>query len=363
MALEAYLVERLAKIPVERRELLARLDEIREKMARADERKAGQKDTPNYKKWSSIYRDLERELDKCKAALTALDAEEVQKTRRLEEKRAENDALRETYERIDAMPFDQRQSVSREEMKKYLKYKRVLRDRNQLAHTTPSPAEGAPKPADKASVSDPLPSPPVGNEESVNAGPIPAPSDAVMANRPVQPEPAAPQPAAEIPMPVSAEPDNERTPAQPTSAGEERSSPSPDAGAIPDLYGQTPAGAAPEPDRPEPAADGGEDQAPSVNDAAPASLQSDEARRKQELRIALEKSQRGEVAALTLAEVATLFGAYPKLVLKGASEPDAAELAKDVSVALWDVHARCARICAHWADLARRNAANLERSA
>jgi len=94
MGLEDSLGERIAQIDIEREEVLIRLDDIRAKIKRVDEKRSGQHNTSNGKKWTSVLRGLEHDYDKHRRMFAALEAESREKTARLMRERSAFELVR-----------------------------------------------------------------------------------------------------------------------------------------------------------------------------------------------------------------------------------------------------------------------------
>lgn len=92
---ERYLEKKLKELEQDRVNTEAGLVDIRDKITRADAKKAEQKGDEYFHKWSEILRGLEAELDASKRHLNAVEAEIIEKTKKLAEHRERNAAERE----------------------------------------------------------------------------------------------------------------------------------------------------------------------------------------------------------------------------------------------------------------------------
>ena len=83
MKLLNYLQKMLVELADERVEMVNALEIIRQKIKDADEKRSSQKETEHYHKWSQILRNLEKDLEKTRGRITAIDAEVKDKTIKL----------------------------------------------------------------------------------------------------------------------------------------------------------------------------------------------------------------------------------------------------------------------------------------
>jgi hypothetical protein len=348
MGLEGYLVERLAQIVIEREEVLVRLEEIRSKMKRADAKRSGQENTPNYKKWSSILRGLEHDHDKHKALITTLEAETKEKTARYNKIRNDREAhqskLEANYARIMSLPPEEMAALTPEDLELLQEYELQM--------------EAAEKAAKEAAA--------VTSEEGEAQAPIEVPEEPELKQyvqvtefqakkEPPRESNAQPAATAKSQSPVEEE-KVQTTPVKPA-AESSRTKGSPSA---PNIMTRVVApetvngGSANPVSAPIPQS---QPSARTESQAFPANASggSDaKSRRKNAFQSALEKSQQGAISSLTFEEVAVMLTAYRKIASQPSSSPHAAALEENVAGAMWEVHAHCARICANWADIVRR---------
>jgi chemotaxis protein histidine kinase CheA len=127
MKLINFLKKKLKELAAERAEMANSLEIIKQKIKEADEKRSGQMATQHYHKWSHILRNLEKDLEKTRGRITAIDAEVKDKTIKLadterekaEELRAIEEAKRARDQRlkeIQAMGPGELAALSMEDM-------------------------------------------------------------------------------------------------------------------------------------------------------------------------------------------------------------------------------------------------------
>jgi len=120
MGLQEFLENKLEELRRERDETRQVLDVIQAKIKQADAKRSTQTDTEYYHKWSSILSGLEKDLDRTRGQLAALEAEIDEKTRRLEElaekARAEAERKEKIADNVMEMSVDELANLSFEEI-------------------------------------------------------------------------------------------------------------------------------------------------------------------------------------------------------------------------------------------------------
>lgn len=356
MALEGYLEERLAQMVVEREEVLVRLEEIRSKMKRADTKRSGEANTPNYKKWSSILRGLENEHDKHKAMITTLEAETQEKTARLTQIRTDREShqskLKENFDRIMALPPEEMAALTPEDLELLQEYELQIEAAEKAAEPAAPEEEAAKQKATqyvqvtefRSSKEEPAPPQHIQVTEFLPSEKAPLTRPPIQVTKfqpaPKEPAPTPKTPSAPVETAVIAQ-----TPEAPTvqPAASHKKTAEPDAAPQQSTDAPTPIPAT--------------ESAPSpIQTSSPLAGMDAKTRRKYAFKSALDKSREGAITELTFEEVAVMLTAYRKLASQASDSPAAAALEENVSGAMWEVHAHCARICANWGDLMRREA-------
>ncbi len=146
MAIQDYLERKLQELEQEIAQSEEVMGSLRERLARADEARRSEPD--QYDKWNKIHHDLEQELSKLRAHLTACHADLELKRRRLKEfienESAREQQLIELAQRIDQMSVEELSMLTAEDIAQLQEFE--LKHGAVTATASPIPPSAPPPP-------------------------------------------------------------------------------------------------------------------------------------------------------------------------------------------------------------------------